>query len=102
MLDIAASDTLFPCANFVCMTLVRLRTKLPYHFDRTVITGTLINANNDSCHDTININISTPITCTNDLKKTCCFEEKYRREREKLSAIYALRLAIVYTKLAVL
>ncbi len=71
MLEIAASETELPSANFVCITFVRPLTKFPYHFERMVITGTLMKARIESCHDTMNIKIRTPMTCTNDLKKTC-------------------------------
>lgn len=67
---IAASDTLFPSASLLCINFVRLRTNSPYHLERTVMTGTLIKAKIESCHDTMNMKMRTPITCTSDLKNT--------------------------------
>ena len=70
---IAASETELPSASLVCMTFVRLRTKLPYHFDKIVIAGTEINAKIESCQDKTNMKIKTPIAWTSERRKTFTF-----------------------------
>lgn len=47
--------------TLVCITFVRLRMNIPYHFDKIVIAGTEIKAKMESCHDNLNMKISTPI-----------------------------------------
>jgi hypothetical protein len=56
--------------TFFCITLVRLRTKFPYHFDSTVMAGTEMKARIVSCQEMKNMNINTPMAWTNDRRKT--------------------------------